>query len=212
MPPRHTDTVDKAEQAAMTPADALAQLRDGNRRFVTGTSRIHDYPTQAKITAKGQYPFATVLACIDSRVAPEVVFDLALGDVFTPRIAGNFVTTELLGSMEFASKVAGSKLIVVLGHTECGAIKGACDKVDLGNLTSVIKALTPAVDAVPAMEGERTSKNKPFVHAVTEANVRLNVAAIRQHSPVLAELEQKGELQIVGALHDIATGEVTFLP
>jgi carbonic anhydrase len=131
--------------------------------------------------------------------------------VFTPRIAGNFVTTELLGSMEFASKVAGSKLIVVLGHSECGAIKGACDKVELGNLTSVMKALAPAVDAVPEMGGERSSKNKPFVHAVTEANVRLNVAAIRERSPILADLERSGQLEIVGAMHDIATGEVTFL-
>lgn len=208
---RTADVTDAAEQKAMTPDQALAALRAGNQRFVSGQSQIDDYQAQATETAKGQYPFATILSCIDSRSVPEAVFDLRLGDAFVPRIAGNFVTPELLGSMEFATKVAGSKVLVVMGHTECGAVKGACDAVRLGNLTSVMTAIEPAIERVKDVPGERSSKNKEFVHAVTRENVRVNIENIRQQSPIIAELEQAGQLRIIGALHDLATGQVEWI-
>lgn len=208
---RVADVADAAEQKAMTPAQALAKLEEGNRRFAAGESRVDDYAAQRQATASGQFPFATILSCIDSRSVPEAVFDLRLGDAFAPRIAGNFVTEELLGSIEFATKVAGSKVLVVMGHTECGAVKGACDGVRLGNLTSVITAIEPSVERVQDVPGERSSKNKAFVHAVTVDNVRRNVEALRERSPILAELERAGDLKIVGALHDLSSGKVTWL-
>jgi carbonic anhydrase len=208
--PRITATTTKAEQQAMTPAQALVLLKAGNERFAAGQSRTYDYRAQAVATATGQYPFATVLSCIDSRSAPEVIFDLSIGDAFVPRIAGNIATPELIGSMEFACKVAGAKVIVVMGHTECGAVKGACDDVKLGNLSLVMADINPAVAAV-LTSGDRTSKNKAFVQQVALENVRLNIALIRARSPVLAEMEAKGELVIVGAMHDLATGVVSWL-
>lgn len=153
-----------------------------------------------------------MLSCIDSRSVPEIIFDQGIGDLFVPRVAGNYVPTDIIGSMEFATKVAGSKFIVVLGHTECGAVKGACDKVELGNLTSFIQAIRPAVDQVQDVPGERNSKNKKSVYAVTVANVRRTVAHLRQDSPILREMEESGQITIVGAMQDIATGKVTFLP
>lgn len=209
--PPITTVMTKAEQQAMTPAQALERLKAGNLRFTSGQSRTHDYLAQAEASARGQYPFATVLSCIDSRSSPEVIFDLSIGDAFAPRIAGNIATPELIGSMEFACKVAGSKVIVVMGHTECGAIKGACDEVKLGNLTLVMDAIAPAVAAVTTT-GDRSSGNKYLVQQVTLENVRLNVALIRARSPVLSQMEAKGELKIVGAIQDLATGEVTWLP
>jgi carbonic anhydrase len=203
-------TLDKAEQSAMTPDEALARLQGGNRRFVEGASLRRDYPAQVKATASGQYPFAVVLSCIDSRSSPEIVFDQGIGDLFVARVAGNYAPTDIIGSIEFATKVAGARLVVVMGHTECGAIKGACDDVKLGNLTTVIQALRPAVDEVKSVETDRTSKNKKFVLLVTEANIRRTVATLRAKSPILRELEQSGQIKIVGALHDISTGEVTF--
>jgi carbonic anhydrase len=203
-------TMDSAQQAAMTPDAALARLQEGNQRFVSGNSLQRDYPAQVKATSTGQYPFAVVLSCIDSRSTPEVVFDQGIGDLFVARVAGNFTTPEITGSIEFATKVAGAKLIVVLGHTECGAIKGACDNVQLGNLTTVIQALQPAVDDVKDVQGDRNSKNKQFVLLVTEANVRRTVAKLRADSPILRDLEASGQIKIVGAIHDISTGQVTF--
>jgi len=163
------------------------------------------------LIAQGQYPFAVVLSCLDSRQPVEILFDQGIGDLFVARVAGNYCPVDLLGSTEFATKVAGAKLVVVLGHTECGAIKGACDNVQLGNLTTVMHALQPAVDEAPDPGGERTSKNKKFVLAVTETNVRRTVAGIRVNSPILRDLEQSGQIKIVGAMYDIATGEVTFI-
>ncbi|MEZ4404383.1 MAG: carbonic anhydrase [Kofleriaceae bacterium] len=207
-----TDTYDAAEQGALSPAAVRAILADGNRRFVANTPRHNDLAAQRAATATSQAPIAAILSCIDSRSAPETVFDLAIGDVFAPRIAGNFVTPELIGSLEFATKVAGSKLVVVMGHTECGAVKGACDGVRLGNLTSVIEAIEPSVDAVAAeVGGERSSKNKPLVTAATLHNVERNVALLREKSQVLRELEAAGSIAIVGAIHDLATGEVQFI-
>ncbi len=198
-------------QLAITPAGALEALVEGNARYLAGKSRQRDYAAQRAVTATGQYPFASVVACLDSRVAPEIVFDQGIGDLFVARIAGNFVDEEILGSLEFASKVAGSKLILVLGHTECGAIKGACDGVELGNLTATLAQLQAAVDGVTGDHSPRDSTNASFVSAVVEKNVELTVAEIRSASPILREMEEAGELKIVGGVYDLASGRVAWL-
>jgi carbonic anhydrase len=203
-------TIDKAQQTSITPDAALARLKDGNQRFITGDSLRRDYPAQVKATSTGQYPFAAVLSCMDSRSSPEIVFDQGIGDLFVIRIAGNYAPTDIIGSIEYATKVAGAKLVVVMGHTECGAIKGACDNVTLGNLTTVIQALQPAVNDVTDVQDDRTSKNKKFVRLVTEANIRRTVAKLRTDSPILHDLEQSGQIKIIGAIDDISTGQVTF--
>ncbi|HBL78708.1 MAG TPA: carbonic anhydrase, partial [Aequorivita sp.] len=167
---------------------------------------------QVNDTSDGQFPFATILSCIDSRVSAELVFDQGLGDIFSIRIAGNFVNEDILGSMEFASKLAGTKLIVVLGHTSCGAIKGACDDAKMGNLTGMLAKIKPAVESVsePKDEGQRNSKNLDFVDAVAEKNVTLTIDNIRNMSPILKEMEDNNEIDIVGAMYDINTGAVSF--
>ena len=207
------NTQDSASQAAMTPSAARQLLEEGNARFVRQNMTSRDLAAQVAATTGGQWPFAAILGCIDSRVPPELVFDQGLGDLFSVRIAGNFANEDILGSLEFACKVAGSKLVVVLGHRSCGAVKGACDGVELGNLTAMLGKLRPAVDAVtePADPAERTSGNGDFVQAVAECNVHQTVAAIRAQSEVLRELESAGGIAIVGAMYDIATGAVTFL-
>jgi len=204
-------TITRAEQQAMTPDQALERLVAGNERFAAGKSLLRDHPAQVRATADSQHPFAVVLACIDSRTTPEIIFDHGLGKLFVPRIAGNYVQTDLLGSMEFATAVAGAKLIVVLGHTSCGAINGACDGVELGNLTTVMNELRPAVESVQGIPGERNSQNAAFVAAVTEQNVHLAVQRIRTDSPIIRELEQNGQVKIVGAIYDNRTGVVEFL-
>ncbi len=209
---KNADTTTAVEQRQMTPELALARLREGNQRFLAGGSTTHDYQKQVAITGEGQFPFATILSCIDSRTPPEVIFDLALGDAFAPRIAGNIVNEDILGSMEFASKLAGSKLVVVLGHTHCGAVKGACDGAELGNLTGLLKKIRPAVDVTANVDGDdRSSKNSAFVDAAAHTNVMQTVETIRQKSPVLKEMERKGEIKIVPAMYDIETGQVVFL-
>lgn len=195
----------------MTPGEAQARLVEGNRRFTGGKGVRRDYGEQVKATAKGQYPFAAVLACIDSRCPPEIVFDQGIGDLFAPRVAGNYAPVDIIGSLEFATKVAGAKLVVVMGHTECGAIKGAIDDVRLGSLTVVMEAIRPAVEQVTDISSDRTSKNKEFLREVTEANVRRTVARIRLASPLMREMEQSGQIRIVGAMYDVATGGVEFL-
>jgi carbonic anhydrase len=204
-------TISESQQRAMTPDQGIARLADGNRRFVSGQSLHRDLPAQRQSTASAQHPFAVVLSCIDSRSAPEIVFDQGIGDVFSPRIAGNYSNADILGSMEFATKVAGARLIVVLGHTECGAVMGACDNVELGNLTTVIQAIRPAVESVSTVPGDRTSGNAKFVMAATEANVRRTVDQIRANSDILRELERTGQIKVVGAMHDLSTGRVAFL-
>jgi carbonic anhydrase len=202
----------KETQAAMTPQTALQALKDGNTRFVNNKMVNRDLSEQVSATATGQYPFATVLHCIDSRVSAELVFDQGIGDVFSIRIAGNFVNDDILGSMEFACKLAGTKLVVVLGHTSCGAVKGACDHARLGNLTKLINKLEPAVLAVrePADNSLRNSTNIDFVNAVAKANVEMTIENIRNWSPVLKEMEEHGEIKIVGGMYDISDGSVTF--
>ncbi len=200
-----------AIQEAMTPDQALGRLTAGNERFVAGTSLHHDYRHEAEASLEHQYPFAAVISCMDSRSAPEIVFDQGIGDIFVARVAGNYAPVDIAGSMEYATKVAGAKLIVIMGHTSCGAVKGACDNVQLGNLTTVIQAIRPAVEEVQNVPGERNSKNKEFVDAVVRANVRRTVVVLRRESPILREMEEKGEIKIIGAVHDLATGKVTIL-
>jgi carbonic anhydrase len=200
----------KAAQTAMTPQQALAELRAGNARFVAGKSIARDFPAQVHAAAAGQYPFAVVLSCIDSRQPSEIVFDQGVGDIFCARVAGNVLNDDILGSMEFACKVAGAKLIVVVGHSNCGAIKGAIDNVDLGNLTSLLAKIKPAIDAVPADVQPRTSKNHAFVDDVSEANVRLVLKEIRERSPVLRAMLDQGQIALVGGMYNLETGKVQF--
>jgi len=197
-------------QAELTPMDVLQLLKDGNERFVSGNAVERDFLTQVRQTAEGQYPMAAILGCIDSRVPHEIIFDKGVGDIFSARVAGNFVNTDILGSLEFATAAAGSRVIVVLGHTECGAVKGACDNVELGNLTSTLANIAPAVYAIDDIEGERSSANKDFVQAVAHQNVEMTVRNMVERSPVMHGLVEEGKLIVVGAMHDVATGEVTF--
>ena len=208
---QRVDALDKEAQDAITPAKALEMLKEGNERFVNGNMLNRNLMAQVSQTATGQYPYAVVLGCIDSRVPPELVFDQGIGDIFTPRVAGNFVNTDILGSMEFATKVAGSKVIVVLGHTSCGAVKGACDHVELGNLTHMLGNIMPAVYAVDEVIGERNSSNEKFVNDVAHTNVEFTVQNILERSAIMKELVDSGELMVVGAMHDVKTGKVTFM-
>jgi len=202
----------KETQVMMTPFKALQDLKDGNSRFQNNKEIKRDLLAQVKDTGKGQYPFATVLGCIDSRVPAELVFDQGIGDIFNIRIAGNFVNKDILGSMEFACKLAGTKLILVLGHTACGAVKGACDDAKLGNLTGMLDKIKPAVQAIKVPENPtlRTSANADFVNDVAKKNVELTINNIREQSPVLAEMESAGEIMIIGAMYNIENGEVRF--
>jgi len=200
----------KESQDQMTAASALQELKDGNQRFIQKKQLSRDLMQQVSETSTGQFPFATVLSCIDSRVSSELIFDQGIGDIFSVRIAGNFVNEDILGSMEFASKLAGTKLVLVLGHTACGAVKGACDHARLGNLTALINKIEPAVDAVkePADESMRNSSNIDFVNDVAEVNVKMTIDNIRAQSEVLKEMEDAGKIQILGGMYDIKTGEV----
>ena len=200
----------KETQDLMTPEKALQELKNGNDRFVQKKQLSRDLMQQVGETSTGQFPFATVLSCIDSRVSSELIFDQGIGDIISVRIAGNFVNEDILGSMEFASKLAGTKLILVLGHTACGAVKGACDHARLGNLTALINKIEPAVAAVkePQEEGLRNSSNSDFVNEVAAQNVRMTVDNIRSQSEVLKTMEDEGAIQIVGGMYDIKTGQV----
>ena len=198
-------------QASLSPMDVLQLLKDGNQRFLNDQALERNFLSQVEATSTGQFPMAAILGCIDSRVPHEIIFDKGVGDVFSARVAGNFVNTDILGSLEFATAVAGSKVIVVLGHTECGAVKGACDNVVLGNLTSTLANIAPAVYAVgDLVPGERSSANKSFVQAVADENVMLTVQNMVDRSPVIRGLVQSGDLIVIGAMHDVATGLVTF--
>lgn len=202
----------KETQALLTPEKALNFLKEGNIRFQQNLKANRNLLEQANDTKEGQFPFATILSCIDSRVSAELVFDQGLGDIFSVRIAGNFINDDILGSMEFGSKLAGTKLIVVLGHTSCGAIKGACDNVEMGNLTKLIQKITPAVKAVkePEEEAKRNSKNKQFVDAVAVQNVKMAIDNIRKQSDILKQMEKDNEIMIVGGMYELSDGSVTF--
>jgi carbonic anhydrase len=197
-------------QAKMTPRKALEFLQEGNDRFVNNLKAHRDLLEQANATIDGQWPFATILSCIDSRTSAELIFDQGLGDIFSVRIAGNIVNTDILGSMEFACKVAGSKLIVVLGHSKCGAVKGACDHVEMGNLTELLSKIQPAVYQEKKTLENRTSNNGPFVENVAKINVKRSVKNIIERSNILERMIEEKKIGIVGAMHNIETGKVTF--
>lgn len=202
----------KETQATMTPKKALQFLLEGNERFQNNIRINRNLIEQVNDTSSGQFPFATILSCIDSRVPSELVFDQGIGDLFNARIAGNFVNEDILGSLEFACKLAGSKLIMVLGHTSCGAIKGACDDAKLGNLTQMLAKIKPAVDAVPTKAGEaRNSSNIDFVNEVAVKNVMLTVETIKEQSPLLKEMADNNEIDIIGAIYDVNSGLVKLV-
>lgn len=203
-------TQTKQTQGATTPQKALQMLKEGNMRFVQGNMLKRDLMQQVKATGNGQFPFAAIVGCIDSRASNELIFDQGIGDIFSARIAGNFVNDDILGSLEFACAAAGARLIVVLGHTECGAVKGACDDVVLGNLTRTLANIKPAVAAVSGYDSDRSSNNKAFVQAVTDKNVLLTVELIRERSSILRDMINKGQIGLVGAMYDVHTGQVSF--
>jgi len=205
-------TLTKEMQQAITPEQALELLKEGNKRFINTLKANRNLLQQANETSEGQHPFAIILSCIDSRTSAEIIFDQGLGDVFSVRIAGNIINEDILGSMEFACKVAGSKIITVLGHSKCGAIKGACDRVEMGNLTSLLSKIRPAIDDEKTVTEDRNSSNEEFVEKVTLINVKRTMDSIVQRSPILKEMLESNEILLVGGVHDIATGEVEFYP
>ena len=201
----------ETQQAELTPDAVLADLMAGNERYVAGTLSAPDIHARVSATSTGQYPQALILSCVDSRVPVEMVFDQGIGDIFVGRVAGNVATTEQIGSMEFATKLAGSKLVMVLGHESCGAVKGACDGAKLGNLTALLDHIQPAIQAVDGFPSDqRNSKNKDYVAAVVDKNVDLTIDHIRSSSEVLRDLEAKGQIKIVGAIYDLHDGSVTL--
>jgi carbonic anhydrase len=203
-------TLNTEMQAAITPSMAIEILKEGNKRFMNNLKANRNLLEQANETSDGQHPFAVILSCIDSRTSAELIFDQGLGDVFSVRIAGNIINEDILGSMEFACKVAGSKIIVVLGHTKCGAVKGACDHVEMGNLTALLSKIQPAVFDEKTEIENRNSSNSEFVEKVAAINVKRTVNAIMERSPILKEMIQNGEIGIIGGIHNITNGEVNF--
>ena len=203
-------TQTKETQANLTPRMALEILKEGNNRFINNLKEHRNLLEQANETSDGQYPFATILSCIDSRTSAELIFDQGLGDIFSVRIAGNIVNTDILGSMEFACKLAGSKLIVVLGHSKCGAIKGACDHAEMGNLTELLAKIQPAVYQEKSVVDNRSSSNAEFVEKVSTINVKRTVRNIIERSFILEQMVENGEIGVVGANHNIETGKVEF--
>ncbi|WP_224997112.1 carbonic anhydrase family protein [Cesiribacter sp. SM1] len=204
----------KETQSSITPNKALEYLKEGNLRFVNNLKRNRDILQQANETRNGQWPFATILSCIDSRTSAELIFDQGLGDIFSIRIAGNIVNTDIIGSMEFACKIAGSKLLVVLGHSRCGAVKGACDNVEMGNLTELLSKLHPAVyqETITTEMTHRNSSNETFVENVAMINVKRSVYAIVERSYILEQMIEQGEIAIIGAMYNLETGLVEFYP
>lgn len=203
-------TLTKEKQQSLSPANALKLLEEGNNRFVNNLKANRNLLQQANETSDGQHPFAVVLSCIDSRTSAELIFDQGLGDIFSVRIAGNIINEDILGSMEFGCKVAGSKIIVVLGHSKCGAIKGACDHVEMGNLTALLSKIRPAVEDEQETQDNRTSQNTIFVENVAAINVKRTVKAIMERSSILEQMIKSGEIGIIGGMHDLITGQVRY--
>jgi carbonic anhydrase len=208
--PAYADALTKEQRDKMSPDQIIEAMKKGNKRFRSGVRKDRNYLNEQKASAKGQYPAAVLLSCIDSRAPAEVIMDLGIGDIFNCRLAGNVENSDILGSMEFACKLAGAKVVLVMGHTACGAVKGAIDNAELGNLTGLLAKIKPAVEAT-TYTGERSGKNYGFVDAVARKNIELTIARIRKDSPVLAELEGKGTIKITGAMYNLATGAVDFL-
>ena len=204
------EVLTKEQQDALTADDVIKTLQEGNTRFLNNDLTERDHSAQVRKSTLAQYPKAIVLSCVDSRVPVEDVFDRGIGDLFVARVAGNFVNEDILGSMEFACKVSGSKLIVIMGHEHCGAVKAAIDDVKLGNITPMLQKIKPAVDLVK-YDGQRNSKNQEFVHMVSESNVRNTIKQVRLKSPILKEMEENGVIKIVGALYDMDNGQVDFI-
>ena len=202
-------TQNKETQDNITPALALEMLKQGNGRFVNNSMLNRNFYEQIEATTEGQWPFAAILSCIDSRVPTETIFDQGIGDVFNARVAGNIINPDVLGSLEYACKVAGSKLVVVLGHTGCGAVKGACDNVELGNITGLLAHVKPAINATEE-QGDRSSSNASFVSKVIDKNVELMIERIKDESPILKEMAEQHEIAIVGAIYDVASGNITW--
>ena len=202
----------KETQQSLTPAKAKQILIEGNQRFMNNIKMNRNLLQQVNDTSDGQFPFAVILSCIDSRTSSELIFDQGLGDIFSTRIAGNIINEDILGSMEFACKLAGSKLVVVLGHSKCGAIKGACDNAQLGHLTGLLAKIHPAIESVKSVEGARNSSNPDYVEKVSETNVKMMMHQIREKSLILRELHNNGEIGIVGGMYNVDTGEVEFYP
>lgn len=203
-------TLTKELRDAITPAKAIELLKEGNNRFVDNLKMNRNLLQQVNETSDGQHPFAVILSCIDSRTSAELIFDQGLGDVFSVRIAGNIQNEDILGSMEFACKVAGAKIVVVLGHTKCGAIKGACDDVKMGNLSALLEKVKPAIDAEKTVKLDRNAGNSEFVEKVASLNVRITKKQILQHSPILKGMIKKGEIELIGGMYDVETGKVDF--
>ncbi len=206
-----TETQTAQTQSTITPQQAINLLKTGNQRFIKNKSLKRELLKQIEETAEGQYPFAAVVSCIDSRIPTEVVFDQGIGDIFNARVAGNIVNEDILGSLEFACKISGSKAIVVMGHTSCGAVKGACDNAKLGNLTQMLDKIKPAIELTPTADNEtRDSNNDDFVNMVASKNVELTIQNIKKKSEVLNNMHQLGEIAIIGAMYDVNTGKITF--
>ena len=203
-------THSKETQSSLTPNLALEILKEGNERFVKNLKANRNLLQQVNDTSAGQFPFATILSCIDSRTSSELIFDQGLGDIFSIRIAGNILNEDILGSMEFATKVVGTKIVMVLGHTKCGAIVGACNHVEMGNLTTLLKKINPAIAKETSTRENRDGSNAAFVNNVTELNVQLTIDRIRKESPIIAELEKEDQIKIIGGLYDVDNGKVTL--
>ena len=209
--PRVERVLSQEEQAALTPEQVLTALKQGNRRFMSGTITSRDHSALVRSAAEGQFPKAVILSCLDSRIPVEDVFDRGIGDIFVARVAGNFENTDILGSMEFATLISGAKVILVMGHSDCGAIKAGIDGAELGNITAMLENIQPAIDSLSSYKGKKTSSNHDFVHMVTERNVQLTMEDIRKRSPIIADLEKKGKVKIVGAVYDMTSGTVEFI-
>jgi len=195
---------------SMTPETILQRFKEGNKRFLDGKMLHRDYLKQVEVTAAGQHPYAIVVSCIDSRKPAEIIFDKGIGDIFNARVAGNFVNTDILGSIEYACKVSGAKLIVIMGHSSCGAIKSACDHVQLGNITAMLANIQPALDSVKGFDNSRNSKNDAFVQAVTKENVLLAKAKILKDSPIIKDMVDRNQVVIACCMYNVANGQVTF--
>jgi carbonic anhydrase len=208
--PSLSESLSKEQRDSMTPAQVMDELKKGNERFRTGKMAPRDYRAEKRSSASGQYPAAVILGCLDSRVPAEIIFDAGIGDAFIGRVAGNVVNDDMLGSMEFACAVSGARVVLVLGHTACGAVKGAIDDVVLGNLTGLLARIKPAIPATK-FEGEKSSKNASYVDAVARTNVTMSLAEIRRRSAILEEMEKAGKIQMRGAMYDLTTGMVQFV-
>ena len=207
--PRYMRVMTKSQQDKLTPDEVIGRLKAGNKRFTSNESTVRDHKAQIRKAVRGQFPKAIILSCVDSRVPVEDVFDQGIGDIFVARVAGNVINKDILGSMEYAAKVAGVKLVLVLGHQSCGAVKSAIDDVKLGNITGLLEKIKPAVKMSKAKK-ERSSKNYPYVAEVCKNNVLHNVKRIKKESKVLSKLESEGKIKIAGAIYEMDSGKVLF--